>query len=306
MTSTEQEHGSDQGDQGSGWGDDDTLGAELAAAAADDAGLIPQPARQGRVLAIANQKGGVGKTTTAINLATALAAVGERVLLIDSDPQGNASTGLGLTHEERDFGTYELLMGAAELHETIRPTKVPNLSIVPANVELAGAELEMMDLEHRTHRLKHAIEGRLAEFDHILIDCPPSLTLLTVNAMVAADAVLVPLQCEFFALEGLSQLLRTVERVRTTLNPTLDVQGVVLTMFDKRNNLSDQVAADVRGFLGEKVYETVIPRNVRISEAPSHGVPALIYDHRAPGSTAYMALAREVIKREQALRDAAE
>ena len=298
MTSTEQEHPS----EGAGWGDDATLTAEL------DAGSpkAVAPQRQGRVLAIANQKGGVGKTTTAINLATALAAVGERVLLIDSDPQGNASTGLGLTHEERDFGTYELLMGAAELHETIRQTKVPNLSIVPANVELAGAELEMMDLEHRTHRLKNAIDGRLADFDHILIDCPPSLTLLTVNAMVASDAVLVPLQCEFFALEGLSQLLRTVERVRTTLNPTLDVQGVVLTMFDKRNNLSDQVAADVRGFLGEKVYETVIPRNVRISEAPSHGVPALIYDHRAPGSTAYMALAREVIKREQALRDAAE
>ena len=303
MTSTEQEHSEQGSGAAQGWGDDSTLNAEL------DAGSPPvqaAPARQGRVLAIANQKGGVGKTTTAINLATALAAVGERVLLIDSDPQGNASTGLGLTHEERDFGTYELLMGAAELHETIRPTKVPNLSIVPANVELAGAELEMMDLEHRTHRLKHAIENRLSDFDHILIDCPPSLTLLTVNAMVASDAVLVPLQCEFFALEGLSQLLRTVERVRTTLNPTLDVQGVVLTMFDKRNNLSDQVAADVRGFLGEKVYETVIPRNVRISEAPSHGVPALIYDHRAPGSTAYMALAREVIKREQALRDAAE
>jgi chromosome partitioning protein len=306
VTSTEQEHGGEGGQggaQGGAWGDDSTLNAELEAGGPQ---AKAAPARQGRVLAIANQKGGVGKTTTAINLATALAAVGERVLLIDSDPQGNASTGLGLTHEERDFGTYELLMGAAELHETIRPTKVPNLSIVPANVELAGAELEMMDLEHRTHRLKHAIEGRLAEFDHILIDCPPSLTLLTVNAMVGSDAVLVPLQCEFFALEGLSQLLRTVERVRTTLNPTLDVQGVVLTMFDKRNNLSDQVAADVRGFLGEKVYETVIPRNVRISEAPSHGVPALIYDHRAPGSTAYMALAREVIKREQALRDAAE
>ena len=299
MTSTEQEHEA----EGSGWGDDATLKAEL-----DQGDPAPQaaPGRQARVLAIANQKGGVGKTTTAINLATALAAVGERVLLIDSDPQGNASTGLGLTHEERDFGTYELLMGAAELHETIRDTKVPNLAIVPANVELAGAELEMMDLEHRTHRLKQAIEGRLGDFDHVLIDCPPSLTLLTVNAMVGADAVLVPLQCEFFALEGLSQLLRTVERVRTTLNPTLDVQGVVLTMFDKRNNLSDQVAADVRGFLGDKVYDTVIPRNVRISEAPSHGVPALIYDHRAPGSTAYMALAREVIKREQALRDAAE
>jgi len=299
VTSTEQEHEA----EGSGWGDDATLKAEL-----DQGDPAPQaaPGRQARVLAIANQKGGVGKTTTAINLATALAAVGERVLLIDSDPQGNASTGLGLTHEERDFGTYELLMGAAELHETIRDTKVPNLAIVPANVELAGAELEMMDLEHRTHRLKQAIEGRLGDFDHVLIDCPPSLTLLTVNAMVGADAVLVPLQCEFFALEGLSQLLRTVERVRTTLNPTLDVQGVVLTMFDKRNNLSDQVAADVRGFLGDKVYDTVIPRNVRISEAPSHGVPALIYDHRAPGSTAYMALAREVIKREQALRDAAE
>jgi chromosome partitioning protein len=261
--------------------------------------------RMGRVLAVANQKGGVGKTTTAINLATALAAVGERVLLIDSDPQGNASTGLGLTHDEREPGTYELLMGAAELDEVIRPTKVPNLMIVPANVELAGAELEMMDLDRRQHRLKDAIDGRVGGFDHVLIDCPPSLTLLTVNAMVAADAVLVPLQCEFFALEGLSQLLRTVERVRTTLNPELDVQGVVLTMFDKRNNLSDQVAADVRGFLGDKVYETVIPRNVRISEAPSHGVPALIYDHRAPGSTAYMALAREVIKREQALRSAA-
>ncbi len=267
---------------------------------------IAAPAPRGaRVLALANQKGGVGKTTTAINLATALAAVGERVLLIDSDPQGNASTGLGLTHDERQFGTYELLTGDAQLAETIRPTKVPQLSIVPASVELAGAELELIDLDRRQHRLKDAIEGRLADFDHVLIDCPPSLTLLTVNAMVAADAVLVPLQCEFFALEGLGQLLRTVERIRGSLNPTLDVQGVVLTMFDKRNNLSEQVAADVRGFLGDKVYDTVIPRNVRISEAPSHGVPALIYDHRCPGSTAYMRLAREVIRREQALKKAA-
>jgi chromosome partitioning protein len=265
----------------------------------------PAPARRARVLALANQKGGVGKTTTAINLATALAAVGERVLLIDSDPQGNASTGLGLTHEERETGTYELLTGVAELPDTIRPTRVPNLSIVPASVELAGAELELMDLDRRQHRLKDALENRLGDFDHVLIDCPPSLTLLTVNAMVAADAVLVPLQCEFFALEGLGQLLRTVERIRGSLNPTLDVQGVVLTMFDKRNNLSEQVAADVRGFLGEKVYDTVIPRNVRISEAPSHGVPALIYDHRCPGSTAYMKLAREVIRREQALKSAA-
>ena len=265
----------------------------------------PAPVRGARVLALANQKGGVGKTTTAINLATALAAVGERVLLIDSDPQGNASTGLGLTHDERQLGTYELLTGEAQLQETIRPTKVPKLSIVPASVELAGAELELIDLDRRQFRLKDAIEGRLSDFDHVLIDCPPSLTLLTVNAMAAADAVLVPLQCEFFALEGLGQLLRTVERIRNSLNPTLDVQGVVLTMFDKRNNLSEQVAADVRGFLGEKVYDTVIPRNVRISEAPSHGVPALIYDHRCPGSTAYMRLAREVIRREQALKSAA-
>ena len=287
MTSTEQEQSPQDAEVGPG---------EASPAAAK---------RGARVLALANQKGGVGKTTTAINLATALAAVGERVLLIDSDPQGNASTGLGLTHDERQFGTYELLTGEAELAATIRPTKVPKLSIVPASVELAGAELELIDLDRRQHRLKDAIEGRLADFDHVLIDCPPSLTLLTVNAMVAADAVLVPLQCEFFALEGLGQLLRTVERIRNSLNPTLDVQGVVLTMFDKRNNLSEQVAADVRGFLGEKVYDTVIPRNVRISEAPSHGVPALIYDHRCPGSTAYMRLAREVIRREQALKRAA-
>ncbi len=263
--------------------------------------------RHARVLAIVNQKGGVGKTTTAINLATALAAVGERVLLIDSDPQGNASTGLGLSYDERGAGTYQVLMGEASLEEAVHQTKVPNLFIVPATVDLSGAELELIDLDRRQHRLADALDaaGDALDYDHVLIDCPPSLTLLTVNAMAAADAVLVPLQCEFFALEGLSQLLRTVERVRGSLNPALEVQGVVLTMFDKRNNLSEQVAADVRGFLGEKVYDTVIPRNVRVSEAPSFGVPALIYDFRCPGSTAYMSLAREVIRREQALRDAA-
>ncbi|MBX3453510.1 MAG: ParA family protein [Ferrovibrio sp.] len=260
-----------------------------------------------RVLAIANQKGGVGKTTTAINLATALAAVGEKVLLIDSDPQGNATTGLGVAHEDRGQGTYELLIGEASFAETIHATQVPNLSIIPATMELSGAELELMDLDRRQHRLADALDaaGADLDYDHVLIDCPPSLTLLTVNAMAAADAVLVPLQCEFFALEGLSQLLRTVERVRSSLNPALEVQGVVLTMFDKRNNLSEQVAADVRGFLGDKVYDTVIPRNIRLSEAPSHGVPALIYDLRCPGSTAYLALAREVMRRERALRDAA-
>ncbi len=265
------------------------------------------PQRQPRILAVANQKGGVGKTTTAINLATALAAVGERVLLVDSDPQGNASTGLGIGHEDRGAGTYQLLMGEATLQETIHRTSVPNLFLVPATVDLSGAELELIDMERRQHRLADAFDAAhdALDFDHILIDCPPSLTLLTVNAMAAADAVLVPLQCEFFALEGLSQLLRTVERVRGSLNPALEVQGVVLTMFDKRNNLSEQVAADVRGFLGDKVYDTMIPRNVRMSEAPSFGVPALIYDFRCPGSTAYMSLAREVIRREQALRDAA-
>jgi len=269
--------------------------------------IMAPPQRLARVLAIANQKGGVGKTTTAINLATALAAVGEKVLLIDSDPQGNATTGLGVAHEDRGQGTYELLIGEATFAETIHQTQVPNLSIIPATMELSGAELELMDLERRQHRLADALDtaGADLDYDHVLIDCPPSLTLLTVNAMAAADAVLVPLQCEFFALEGLSQLLRTVERVRASLNPALEVQGVVLTMFDKRNNLSEQVAADVRGFLGDKVYDTVIPRNIRLSEAPSHGVPALIYDLRCPGSTAYMALAREVMRRERALRDAA-
>lgn len=268
----------------------------------------PKTSREPRVLALANQKGGVGKTTTAINLATAMAAVGERVLIIDLDPQGNASTGLGVNRAERLTSTYDVVIGDTPLEQALMRTIVPNLDLVPATVDLSGAELELIDLDRRNFRLRDAIvaarsRGAL-DFDHILIDCPPSLTLLTINAMAAADAVLVPLQCEFFALEGLSQLMKTVDRVKAGLNPTLEIQGIVLTMFDKRNNLSEQVEEDVRGFLGDKVYSTVIPRNVRVSEAPSHGKPALIYDHRCPGSQAYMHLASEVLEREQRFRAA--
>ena len=261
-----------------------------------------------RVLVVANQKGGVGKTTTAINLGTALAAVGEPTLVIDIDPQGNASTGLGIHRQDRNLTTYEVLTGAAKLSEAIVTTRIPGLALVPATVDLSGAELELADMPRRNFILRDAIESYSVhgenQFSYILIDCPPSLTLLTLNAMAAADAVMVPLQCEFFALEGLSQLMKTIELVRDKLNPTLEIQGIVLTMFDKRNKLSDQVAADVRETLGEKVYSTVIPRNVRISEAPSHGVPALVYDLRCPGSQAYIKLAGELIQRER-LRAAA-
>ena len=256
-----------------------------------------------RILVVANQKGGVGKTTTAINLGTALAAVGEPTLVIDIDPQGNASTGLGVHRQDRKLTTYEVLTGQAKLAEAIVKTRIPGLSLVPATVDLSGAELELADMPRRNFILKDALEEYSVhganEFSYILIDCPPSLTLLTLNAMAAADSVMVPLQCEFFALEGLSQLMKTIELVRDRLNPTLDIQGIVLTMFDKRNKLSDQVAADVRETLGEKVYSTVIPRNVRISEAPSHGVPALVYDLRCPGSQAYIKLAGELIQRER-------
>lgn len=255
---------------------------------------------------VANQKGGVGKTTTAINVATALAAIGWRVLLIDLDPQGNASTGLGIPQSERGSNSYELLIGQAELNECVVATRVPLLDIIPATVDLSGAEIELVELEHRTHRLRNALEATSSvRWDICLIDCPPSLGLLTINAMVAADSLLVPLQCEFFALEGLSQLLQTIERIRGRFNPSLSILGVALTMYDRRNNLTEQVAQDVRTCLGNVVFDTVIPRNVRLSEAPSHGMPALIYDHRCSGSEAYMALARELLARLPSLKRAA-
>src|SRR4051812_381871 len=262
-----------------------------------------------RVLAIANQKGGVGKTTTAINLGTALAAIGEKVLIIDLDPQGNASTGLGLDRRRRRISTYDVLSGTAGLQRAVVETVVPQLSVAPSTLDLLGLELEISAQRDRAHRMRRAIDELNGApppnaFSYVLIDCPPSLNLLTVNALVAADAVLVPLQCEFFALEGLSQLMRSVDQVRTTLNPRLTIHGIVLTMFDPRNNLSGQVVADVRQFMGEKVYETMIPRNVRVSEAPSHGKPVLLYDLKCAGSQAYLRLASEVIRRERALKAA--
>lgn len=261
-----------------------------------------------RVLAIANQKGGVGKTTTAINLGTALAAVGERVLLLDADPQGNASTGLGVPRAQRKVTLYDALVGDSALADAIVPTAVPGLDIVPSDPDLSGVEIELGGHPRRSYRLREGLAGLSAGptpgYGYILIDCPPSLNLLTVNAMTAADAVLVPLQCEFFALEGLTQLMRTVELVRGSLNPKLEIQGVVLTMYDRRNSLSEQVASDVRAHFGDKVYDAVIPRNVRVSEAPSFGKPALIYDLKCSGSQAYLKLAREVVSRERARRAA--
>jgi chromosome partitioning protein len=266
-------------------------------------------AKRPRVIALANQKGGVGKTTTAINLGTALAAVGEQVLIVDLDPQGNATTGLGIPRQAGARSSYHVLIGEAALGEAIVGSGIPRLDCAPSSMDLLGAEIELSDFDRKAYRLDASISElarsiRERNYTYVLLDCPPSLNLLTINALVAADAVLVPLQCEFFALEGLSQLLKTVERVKASLNPRLEVQGVVLTMYDKRNSLSAQVADDVRDVLGEKVYQTVIPRNVRISEAPSHGKPVLLYDRACAGSQAYIRLASEIITRERRLRAA--
>ena len=255
-------------------------------------------------IAVANQKGGVGKTTTAINIATAMAATGWRTLLVDLDPQGNASTGLGISAADREYSSYDLLLEEAKVSECVVPTHIPRLDIVPATVDLSGAEVELVGLERRTDRLRAALDAHRGH-DICFIDCPPSLGLLTLNALAAANTLLVPLQCEFFALEGLSQLLKTVERVQQGFNPSLGIIGIALTMFDRRNRLTDQVADDVRECLGPLVFETVIPRNVRLSEAPSHGLPALIYDQGCAGSQAYMALARELIGRLPPQREAA-
>jgi chromosome partitioning protein len=271
---------------------------------------IIQSAPARRVFALANQKGGVGKTTTAINLGTALAAIGEQVLIIDLDPQGNASTGLGIDRKSRRRSTYDVLIGEAALRDAIHETAVPRLHIVPSTMDLSGLELEIAQERDRAYRLRNALAAldltpaAGVPYSYVLVDCPPSLNLVTVNAMAAANAILVPLQCEFFALEGLSQLLKTVEQVKATLNPDLTIHGVVLTMYDARNNLAGQVVADVRQFMGEKVYETVIPRNVRVSEAPSYGKPVLLYDLKCNGSQAYLRLASEIIQREKSLRAA--
>jgi chromosome partitioning protein len=261
---------------------------------------LASTSRRGRVVAVANQKGGVGKTTTAVNLATALAACGKRVLLVDLDPQGNASTGLGIAAERREHSVYQVVIAGAPLRQAIQETAVPGMFVAPSDVNLSGAELELIDVPRRESRLAQSMGDVRSDFDYILIDCPPALGLLTLNALVAADAVLVPLQAEFYALEGLSHLMRTIKRVQRAFNPDLEIQGVVVTMYDRRNNLCDMVAQDVRAYMGEAVYQTMIPRNVRVSEAPSHGKPVLLYDMHCAGAQAYIHLAREILRREQA------
>ncbi len=258
-----------------------------------------RPNRGTRIIAVANQKGGVGKTTTTINLATALAAIRQKVMIVDFDPQGNASTGLGIPHEDREVNSYHVLIGEAGVTEAIQETDIPGLHIVPSGIDLSGAEIELVTQERREYCLREALRDGTRDYDYVLIDCPPALGLLTINALVAAQAVLVPLQCEFFALEGISQLVKTIERVKRAFNPGLDIQGIVLTMHDRRNNLSHMVADDVRDFFGDKVYKTVIPRNVRVTEAPSHGLPVIIFDLNCAGSQAYLSLAGEVINRER-------
>ena len=286
---------------------DTAMTVDASAGAANEAAPAPTPgpilAEDGenaapKVIAIANQKGGVGKTTTAINLATGLAAVGKRVCVIDLDPQGNASTGLGIGKELRVVTSYDVLVGAVTPTAAMVATRIPGLTVIPASVDLSGAEIELVDATKREYLLREALRDSLPGFDYVLIDCPPGLGLLSLNAMVAATAVLVPLQCEFLALEGLSHLLQTLERIRKVLNPSLELLGVVLTMFDRRNILSKSVASDVRAYFGDQVYETVIPRNVRVSEAPSHGLPVLLYDRHCAGSRAYINLAREILRRE--------
>ena len=254
-----------------------------------------------RLLAIANQKGGVGKTTTAINLATALSAIGKKVLLVDLDPQGNASTGLGVRRSVIRNSAYDVLFGDCEVYEAAVATKVPRLSVVPSSIHLSGAEIELVTAQNREYRLRDALRKPLP-YDYVILDCQPSLNLLTLNALVAVDSVLVPLQCEFYALEGLSHLTKTVERVKRSFNPALDIHGVVLTMYDQRNNLTAMVEQDVRDHFGDKVYKTVIPRNVRLSEAPSFGLPAIVYDMKCSGAQAYIKLASEIIKRERAIK----
>jgi len=269
---------------------------------------VANQTKKARVLAVSNQKGGVGKTTTAINLGTALAAIGEKVLIVDMDPQGNASTGLGVPRETRRITIYDVIVDGRSVHDAAVPTAVPGLHIIPADADMSGVEIELSQADRRSYRLRDALARQGGDgsagydpgpYDYVLIDCPPSLNLLTLNAMAAADGVLVPLQCEFFALEGLTQLMKTIEMVRQSLNPSLEIQGLVLTMYDRRNALSGQVAADVRAHFGDKVYDAVIPRNVRVSEAPSFGKPVLIYDLKCTGSQAYLKLAKEVVGRER-------